>query len=74
MWQLFHTFRHLADEGKVKHLSCPDCDAHLVTTLDLDDPTDSVWLWCPICDSRMLPGLDVIEKVKAVVAEHHVDE
>jgi hypothetical protein len=73
MWQTFHAFRHLADAGKVKPLSCPDCDSKLVTTLNMDDPTDSVWLWCPMCDQQMKPGLDVIERVKAVVAEHTAD-
>ncbi|AXH68731.1 hypothetical protein SEA_COMRADE_13 [Streptomyces phage Comrade] len=67
-WSIFHNYRHLADEGKVKHLQCPDCGHNLTTRLGQDDePT----LWCAICDSTIRPGLDLYDRIRAVVSEHN---
>ena len=66
-WFLFHTFRRLANEGKVRHLSCPD-DKNELTTLRGED--DEVILYCGACNSSIHPGLDLKAKVRAVVMEH----
>lgn len=70
MWHYFHTYRRLANEGRVKYLTCPDCDTRLDTRLRPNDDTDSLWLWCATCDAWTKPGLDLFDQVKAVVHEH----
>lgn len=68
-WYYFHAYNHLASEGKVKPLSCPNCDTKLATVLgDNDEPA----LWCRICDTLIKPGLDVYDQIRAVVKEHNV--
>lgn len=66
-WPLFHAYRHLADEGKVKHLRCPDDDYILVTRLGKDDEPA---LWCPLEDRLITPGLELMDRMRAVVNEH----
>jgi len=66
-WELVHAYRHLADEGKVKHLTCPDDGFKLVSQIgDNDDPV----FWCPSCDNTITPGLDMRDQIRAVVREH----
>lgn len=73
MWQVFHAYRNLVEEGKVKALTCPDDGYDLVTVLNPDDPSDNVWLWCPYCDTMISPGLNLVEQVLAVVTEHDLE-
>lgn len=68
-WQLFHLYRRLVDEGKALHLLCPECDYPLITRIG---PNDEPVLWCYGCLSSIRPGSDVINRVRAVVTEHHV--
>lgn len=70
MWELFHSYRRLVNEGKVKPITCPDDGVKVITVLDPDDETDSVSLWCPGCNTTIRPGLSVLDQIKAVVAEH----
>ncbi|QIN94005.1 hypothetical protein PP459_gp009 [Streptomyces phage Wakanda] len=66
-WELVHAYRHLAEEGKVKFLACPDCGEKLVSRIgDNDDPV----FWCPRCDTMIKPGLDMRDQIRAVVREH----
>lgn len=68
-WHYFHEYRRLSEEGKVKHLSCPDCNNKLTTVLGTgDEPV----LWCAVCDTLIKPGLDVYDQIRAVVKEHNV--
>lgn len=66
-WQLFHTFRYLAGEGKVRPLTCPDCSQELVTMLGEDEEPV---LYCAQENVYITPGLDLIAQVRAVVMEH----
>lgn len=67
-WSIFHEYRHLSAQGKVKPLTCPDCDNDLITVLsDNDEPA----LWCFFCDTLIRPGLDVYDQIRAVVREHN---
>lgn len=68
IWWYFHTFRRLAEEGKVRPLSCPDCDANLITRLNKENE-DLPDLWCSICDTKFSPGLDLFAQIQAVVGE-----
>lgn len=65
-WSYFHAYRHLAEEGKVNFLSCPDCSSKLTTMMDKHD---SPSLWCPVCNKTITPGLYVYDQIKAVVNE-----
>lgn len=70
IWQLFHTYQRLADEGKAAPLVCPDDGTEMVTMVKNGD-YDTLYLWCPYHDLWIKPGLDVIDQVKAVVKEHY---
>lgn len=69
-WWVYHTYRRLADEGKVRHLLCPDCETQLVTRLNSAEGSEDVWLWCSFCDSMKRPGLNIYAQILAVVKEH----
>lgn len=66
-WELVHAYRHLADEGKVKHITCPDDGEKLISRIGDDD---SPVFWCPTCDTMIRPGLDMRDQMRAVVMEH----
>lgn len=66
-WQYFHAYRHLAEEGTVKHITCPDCGTKMVTRMGEDDEPV---LWCYTDDTILKPGLDLIHQIRAVVNEH----
>jgi len=68
-WSIFHNYRRLAQDGKAKPLTCPDCDNQLFT--QADENNDPI-LWCIACDTKILPGLDMYDQIKAVVREHYV--
>ena len=68
-WSIFHSYRRLAEEGKVKLIQCPDCQGNLTTRLGEDD---NPLLWCSKCDVKIRPGLDIYDQIKAVVREHNV--
>lgn len=70
-WSYFHSYRKLAENGKVKFLQCPDCSATLVT---MGDEDNNPVLWCSHCDSTIRPGLDLYDQIRAVVREHNVEE
>lgn len=69
-WELLHTYRRLADEGKVKHIACPDCGTALITRLGKDD---NPVLWCMTENVFISPGHDTMSQVRAVVMEHTND-
>lgn len=66
-WEDVHTYRNLAEEGKVKFLTCPDDDSKLISQFGEDD--EPVF-WCPGCDNVIKPGLDLQGQIRAVVREH----
>jgi hypothetical protein len=70
-WSVYHSFRHLVDEGRVKPLVCPDCDTPVATRIRrYSELEDEPWLWCPTCDAWTRPGLDLYSRILAVVREH----
>ena len=66
-WSVVHRYRTLAEDGRVKFLSCPDDKQNLITIMG---PIDEPALWCPACDSVMIIGLDLYDQIRAVVNEH----
>jgi RNase P subunit RPR2 len=70
-WMLWHRYRLLVKEEKVRAISCPDCDTALITRVK-GTVDDTPHLWCHICDTFLRPGLDVYSRVRAVVTEHYL--
>jgi len=68
-WEYVHAYRNLAEEGKVRFLSCPDCNENLISRIDEDEEP---MFWCPICDTTIRPGLDMYDQIRAVVNEHRI--
>lgn len=68
-WSDVHAYRRLAQEGKVKFLSCPNDDSVLISRIgDNDEPV----FWCPECDTLIKPGMDLRDQILAVVREHNI--
>lgn len=63
-WDLIHAYRRAADEGLVKHLSCPDDDEKLVSRIG---PDDEPVLWCWKCNTVTTPGLHVYDEIRRVL-------
>lgn len=73
-WKLYHTYNLLVESGDAAEILCPDCLLPVFSIIDVEtsDPTPA--LYCPACDSVLRPGLYFWDQIKAVVAEHYVDQ
>lgn len=69
-FRIFHLYNRLAKAGKVKPLTCPNCETTLVTAFGEDD---SPVLKCYGCGATIVPGLEAYDQMKAVVNEHYVE-
>lgn len=69
-WQLIHSYRRLASEGKVKPFTCAndECEEHEL--IPMKGHNNNPVLYCAMCDTTYTPGLDLMGQIKAVVYEH----
>lgn len=70
-FRLFHRYNKLVRRQMVKPLTCAVCDTPLITALG---PEDELVLECIGCDTAIAPGVGTIDKVRAVVKEHFIDD
>lgn len=70
LWNLFHRYNRLVRRQLVQPLKC-DCGEVFVTTLGRDD---KLILACFGCATETTPGVQIIDRVRAVVKEHFVDD
>ena len=73
---IFHAYKVLVADSKVKPLSCPDCGSeYTVIARWTDDRVieEIPGLRCYTCNSTVIPGLEVLGNVRAVVREHSYD-
>jgi hypothetical protein len=65
--RVFHAYNNLVAAGKVKPLTCPDCDKGYVTRATIDgEPL----LACTWCNTIVQPGYRLYQQIRAVVNEH----
>lgn len=71
IWAVIHRYNRLANAGKARVLTCPDCEGEFVFMLG---PNDDPVAWCPHEDRTFYPGIDFWDRIKSVVSEHYLEQ
>lgn len=69
-FRIFHRYNKLVRRQLVQPLQC-SCGQSLITGFDKND---DLILKCLSCGSNKSPGLGTVEKVRAVVKEHFLED